>query len=107
MQVDHIDGNGLNNQRNNLRIVTNQQNGMNQKKQRRSTTSRYKGVCWHNKNKGWMAGIKHNRKTIYLGCYETEEEAALAYNTEATRIFGEYAKLNVTDNPPDIQQCAS
>ena len=64
---------------------------MNKKKGRKRTTSMYKGV-W--KETAWRAGIKHDAKTIHLGSFKTEEEAARAYNEKALELFGEFAKLN-------------
>ena len=92
--VDHIDNNRLNNKVNNLRWATHQQNTMNKAKTTTKTTSKYKGV-W--KESKWRAGIKHNYKTIHLGYFETEEEAARAYNAKATELFGELAKLNIIE----------
>lgn len=93
--VDHIDGNGLNNQRGNLRICSHQQNLRNQDRTEKPyKTSKFKGVCWHKKNKKWIAGIFINKKKIYLGQFESEEDAAAAYNAAARKFFGEFARLN-------------
>lgn len=89
--IDHIDGNPLNNQRNNLRMCTQSENMMNRAPNK---GKKYKGVfkCgWVNK---FRAGIKHNKKNIYLGYFYTEEEAAMAYDKAALSIFGAHAKLN-------------
>jgi hypothetical protein len=98
MSVDHINGNGLDNRRDNLRVCLHQQNLSNQHHQRRLTHSRYKGVTF-NKNrasqkKPWIAQIKAFQKHYGLGYFATEIEAARAYNEAATRFFGEYARLN-------------
>ena len=87
--VDHIDGDGLNNQRNNLRAATNQQNSMNTK------SKSIKGVtfCNYKKNKKWRVRIRLN-KNVNIGYFNTQEEAAEAYNKKAIELFGEYAKLN-------------
>lgn len=92
LQTDHINHNGLDNRKANLRIVTNTQNQYNQQPQRRNTSSRYKGV----KRKGnrWEAAIKHNRKEIFIGSFINEIDAAKAYDKKATELFGEYAWLN-------------
>ena len=71
MQVDHINGNRLDNRRCNLRIVTNQQNSWNRRDP--------KGYSWHKKANKWMAHIKVSYKDIYLGLFDTEEEARQAY----------------------------
>lgn len=92
MEVDHVDGNPLNNTRNNLRIVTKQQNQWNQKI--RKFSSQYKGVHWCNTNKKWCSAIRHDGKKLGLGHYASETEAALAYNKAAKKYFGEFARLN-------------
>lgn len=89
-QVDHIDGNPLNNTRSNLRIVTNQQNQMARHKAVSKTG--YKGVAKH--GNGWRAQIKFNQKQIRLGTYATPEKAAKAYNQAAIALFGNHAVIN-------------
>ena len=91
--VDHIDHDGLNNQKSNLRIVTVSQNQMN-RIPHKNTSSKYKGVYWYKKNKRWRSQIMINYKQIYLGQFEDEKEAARAYNRKAIELFGEYALLN-------------
>lgn len=93
IQVDHIDGNGLNNQRDNLRKADNSINNMNKEK-RRKGTSKYKGVSWHRKTGKWKSSISLNNKELNLGEFITEIEAAKIYDSKATELFGEYAKLN-------------
>ena len=107
--VDHIDGNGLNNSRTNLRVTDNRGNQANARKHLSAKgSSPYKGVRYNtcNKTKPWVAYItlpapanpcsdnKRRGKTKYLGSYRTQEEAATAYNIAAMALFGEYAKLN-------------
>jgi hypothetical protein len=96
--VDHIDGNGLNNQLSNLRVCTKRENSRNQRKRRRPCSSKYKGVSYFksrwNLKKPWYAHIVSDHKNYSLGYYATPEEAALAYNTKAKELFGEWAKLN-------------
>lgn len=94
MEVDHINGNGLDNRKCNLRLATSSQNKRNQRKQRRKTSSKYKGVYWHKRDKVWMVRIQAEGKEKYIGSYKTEQEAALAYNEAALKYHGEYAKLN-------------
>ena len=94
--VDHIDGNGLNNQRSNLRICTNAQNLWNGKNHK-DGSSRYKGVCraWGRQNwQGWHAQIQIHGEKIHLGDYDSEIDAAHAYNKAALKHFGEFASLN-------------
>ena len=75
---DHINGNGLDNRRENLRPSTCAQNQRNCRKPDNAQTGRYLGVRWVKHCKSWQAGIGVNRKDIYLGIYSTETEAALA-----------------------------
>jgi HNH endonuclease/AP2 domain len=87
IDVDHIDGNGLNNKRSNLRLATKSQNLANQKI-RTDGISRFKGVS--QKGKYWKAKCKN----IWLGSFKTEEEAAKAYDKKAKELYGEFARLN-------------
>ena len=95
--IDHIDHNGLNNQKNNLRIVTIQQNIFNSIKNKNSFC-KYKGVTFTNRIRlPYRSRICINGKRISLGYFATQEEAALAYNKKAIELFGEYAKLNIIE----------
>jgi hypothetical protein len=96
LQVDHINGNGLDNRKCNLRIVTPQQNQMNKCKQINSS-SIYKGVHWETKRQKWRTQIYFKYHRYYLGYYKSEIEAAVAYNEKAKELFGEYARLNVIE----------
>lgn len=93
MEVDHIDRNGLNNQKSNLRVCTHQQNNWNQGK-KRPGTSKYKGVYWFHKRKKWIARMRINGKTKHLGCFVLESDAAKTYDKFAILHFGEFAYLN-------------
>lgn len=98
--VDHINRDGLDNRRANLRPCTHSQNHGNAAKQRRkSATSRYKGVCWHRSRGWWQATITVNGIGRYLGHYATEAAAAAAYNAAAREGFGDFALLNDVDEP--------
>ena len=97
LQVDHIDHNGLNNQRSNLRNCTHHQNHMNLINY---GISKYRGVSYfadpigHKRIKKIRATITLNNKIIYIGLFKTEEEAARAYDAKAKELFGEFANLN-------------
>lgn len=93
--VDHIDKNGLNNQKSNLRLATVSQNNSNRKSQTGSK-SRFLGVSFYKKTSKWVAFISFggNNRNKHLGYYKTEEEAAAAYNNAALKYHGEFANLN-------------
>lgn len=93
MQVDHINGNRLDNRRCNLRLVTSRQNCMNNGGQKHKT-SKYVGVCWFPDCSKWRAVIVYNRKQYHLGLFDSEEEAARVRDAKAIELFGEYARLN-------------
>jgi hypothetical protein len=88
--VDHIDGNGLNNRRSNLRLVDTKQNARNRNPNAGKTT---KGVSYHRNTGKWSAQIRVGGKKIHLGLFITSELAQAAYNAAAQRHFGEFAKL--------------
>ncbi len=96
-QADHRDGDGLNNQRSNLRICSRTENTRNQCNQRRAKGSQYKGVCWRTAHRLWQARIMVNGKAHSLGYFPSETAAALAYNAAATRFFGEFARPNLVE----------
>lgn len=97
-QVDHQDGDGLNNRRSNLRPATGHQNQGNKRKQV-GCTSQYKGVSWSKQRGMWKADIKQGGKKVYLGYFADEVLAAKAYDAAAVEYFGEFALLNfVGDN---------
>lgn len=91
--VDHIDGNGLNNRKKNLRLCTWRQNAFN-RGPKQNSSSRYKGLSWQRQYNKWYARISYKGKGIYLGRYDDETEAALAYDRKAEQLFGEFAYLN-------------
>lgn len=93
--VDHVDGNGLNNQRVNLRIATVSQNAMNSRKHA-SATSKFKGVSLHESGL-WKASICVDGRVIYLGYFDDEDAAARAYNDAAIANHGNFACLNQVD----------
>lgn len=94
--VDHIDGNKLNNQKTNLRFCTRSQNTAN-RGANKNNKSGYKGVSWNKNTCKWRATIVINAKQNHLGLFNTKEQAAEAYNVAAKQLFGEFALLNVID----------
>lgn len=90
--VDHEDGNGLNNQRYNLRLATLTYNQGNKNKY--YGTSQFKGVSWYPAKEKWVAKIGTKTGQLHLGYYIDEEEAARAYDAAAIHYFGEFASTN-------------
>ena len=95
--VDHEDGNTLNNKKSNLRPCTDTQNGGNQKLAK-NNTSGYKGVHWHNQALKWQAGVfkKEILKRKYHSCglFDDKIDAARAYDRKAIELFGDFARTN-------------
>lgn len=91
--IDHINGNKLDNRKKNLRFCTMSQNFANRPITISNSTG-YKGVDWREERKKFRARIRINYKNIFLGYFDTAEEAAKRYNREAKRLFGEFALLN-------------
>jgi len=95
MEIDHIDGDGLNNQRSNLRVCTHAQNNRNMKN---SNKHGMKGVAFipnRRAFKKWISKITADGKMITIGYYWTMKDAAFAYNEAAKRLHGEFARLNI------------
>lgn len=94
LEVDHADGNRLNNQRTNLRLATSSQNKCN-RGPRKDNKSGFKGVSWHSQRECWTARIKQpHGKYLFLGLYDNKEQAALAYNLAAMELHKEFAFIN-------------
>jgi hypothetical protein len=97
VQVDHKDHNGLNNQKDNLRVCKNAENCRNKPKGKRKLTCRYKGVhlkIYPNGTKRWIAQICVAKKKIHLACCKTQKEAAFKYNKGALKYHRDYASIN-------------
>lgn len=92
MLIDHIDGDGANNQWSNLRLADYRQNGQNSQKTKKPTSSRFKGV--QRRGNKYRAYINVKGKRLSLGTYSTEVAAAQAYNIKAQEVYGAYACLN-------------
>lgn len=96
--VDHKNQNRLDNRKENLRLCSYQENSRNRNKFRhkagKELSSKFKGVSYHKKSKKWIARIIINNKTIHLGCFKDELDAAKAYNNSAILNFKEFAFIN-------------
>lgn len=90
-QIDHINGDGLDNQKQNLRCATYSQQGMNSRPKKGRL---YKGVFVDPRREGWFAQIRKDGVAKRLGTFATQIEAAIAYNRAAAEMFGEFARLN-------------
>jgi hypothetical protein len=97
MEIDHINGNRLDNRKSNLRVCDRQQNCMNASKRKDATTSKFKGVGFDKRCGKWRARVMLDRKEHWCGHYELEHDAAIAYNSKAKELFGEFARLNEVD----------
>lgn len=95
-KVDHVNHNGLDNRRKNLRLATNAENAAHRRKSSNSPR-RFKGVSLPERCRHWRSEIRVNRQRILLGNFVTEEEAAMRYNIAARKFFGEFAALNQVD----------
>lgn len=98
--VDHINGNAMDKRRGNLRICTHSQNSMNKRKPINSKNSSFKGILPQNGK--YTVIIKREGKAYCGGTYETEIEAAIAYNQKAKELFGDFARLN--EIPPQYAE---
>ena len=105
LMVDHKNGNGLDNRRENLRIATGSQNNANAPK-RANCSSRFKGVSWFKNLQRWNAKIKINGRLKHLGYFTDEREAARAYDAAALEHFGEFARLNFPSAHAGAQMAA-
>ena len=92
-EIDHIDGNRLNNQKSNLRFATSSQNKMN-RGARIDCKSGFKGVSWHKQRNKWTARIMINGNYKHLGLFTNISDAINEYNKTALQVYGEFAWLN-------------
>lgn len=92
--TDHWDGNGLNNQKTNLRVCSHSENCMNRLKPKGSYSSAYKGVCYEKEFKNWRCRLKKGKKVVFWQRFKQERDAAIAYDIKAKELFGPFAKCN-------------
>lgn len=92
--VDHVNHNGLDNRRANLRVVTLQQNNWNNRQGFDRGKSKYKGVKWDKRRKKWCVVLSHKGSQRYIGHFADEVEAARAYDNAAKSHRGRFAALN-------------
>jgi hypothetical protein len=97
-EVDHKNGDEGDNRFCNLRDATPSQNKMNTR-MRADNKSGFKGVSWSAQNRKWMASIRVNGKTLYIGCFDRREHAANCYHAAALWYFGEYARVDDSYRP--------
>lgn len=102
VQIDHINGNGLDNRKSNLRYANTQKNAFNRGKPNVPCSSQYKGVYRRHNSPTWKAHIKYNARHVELGSFGSEELAAAAYNFAAKVMFGEYRRENMQEEIPDL-----
>lgn len=94
LEIDHANRDVHDNRKKNLRLATHSQNNANKVKYLHDASSKYKGVTWHKANGYWQAQLKTRGINYYLGKFETEVEAALAYDRKAKEVHGEFARTN-------------
>lgn len=94
--IDHIDHNGLNNTRENLRLATNTQNLQCSRIYKNNSTG-YRGVSWAPHMNRFVSKIRVNKKLLHLGYFDNTIDAAKAYNKAAKEHFGEFASLNIIE----------
>lgn len=98
-EVDHIDGDALNNKKDNLRLVTHKENMRNIRRRQTKTSSKYKGVF--KEGSTYRVMIRCEEKLFHFGHYRLETDAAVVYNIKAKELFGDYACLNDIETSPE------
>jgi len=97
LEVDHVNGDALDNRRCNLRLATDAQNRANYRKPVNARTSAFKGVTRYRDGVQWMSYIKQGGKRYHLGLFDSDVRAAEAYDNAARNRFGEFAWTNFAD----------
>lgn len=92
--IDHIDGNGLNNQKTNIRICSQSKNVQNAHNLKTAKYSRFRGVSWRRRSEKWVAASKHKGKCYNLGEFRDELSAAVSYDMFVLNTFGKLAYTN-------------
>lgn len=101
--VDHINGDGLDNRRANLRICTHSENQRN-RRSANGSSSQYLGVSWIAQRSKWQARIRYGGKQHHLGLYPSEIDAAKAYDAAAQKHFGQFANPNFHRSPSHVRR---
>ena len=98
VEVDHKYGNTLDNRKEVIRLATTSQNHWNMRRRavyaKRPVSSSFKGVCWHKRLGRWQVRVGYKNKRLFVGQFQSEKDAALAYDRKARELFGEFARTN-------------
>lgn len=104
MDTDHINHNGFDNRRCNLRICSRSQNLQNSQVMRKTSTN-FKGIYWNKVHRKWLVSIKVNHQRVFIGLFESETEAANAYDEAAKKYYGEFANTNFENTRGENYVC--
>lgn len=102
--VDHINRDGKDNRKANLRLANKNQNVWNSKRGKNTGKSKYKGVHWDNRVKKWRTRLVVNRRDVFSKYFDDEIQAAKAYDEVAKKYRGEFAMLNFPDKPSKLRR---